>query len=276
MDYRKDMERCLAALQNEPQQSVCAKELAQKAGYSYFHFCHVFKSIYGVSVGAFLRERRLFDAAQQLRKGASVTAAAFSNGFDTVSGFDKAFRRVFGVAPSVFQKQQEVDIMLIPTFQSKQAFFAAGYVLPAEEDVNPESSGAYWLGKDFSAVSAEDYARLCAPGYAEIGTWLQPENEDGTLCYFLGPEVRANTDVPAQMRLLEFPAADYAVFEVPKGETLEQLHENVSAVWRFIFREWFASGDYAFDTSARDFECYRGEDTLIFVPVVKKENTESK
>ena len=272
MDYREDLDRCLADLQKAPQQTVSARELAQRAGYSYFHFCHVFKSIFGVSVGAYLRERRLFDAARQLCAGESVTTVAFSGGFDTVSGFSKAFRRVFGVSPSAFQKQKEVTIMLVPSFQTKPAFFAAGYVLPAEDDVNPEVSGAYWLGKDFSSVSAEDYARLCAPGYAEIGTWLQPEDDAGTLCYFLGPEVRPDAEVPQQLRLLEFPAATYAIFTVPKGKTLQELHENVSAVWRFIFRDWFASSEFIFDDAARDFECYRGEETLIYVPVVKKEN----
>ena len=270
MHYREDVERCLAYVRQHPQEEITAQTLARLVGYSYFHFCHVFKSIVGVSAGAFLREQRLFGAAQQLEQGKSVTAVAFSHGFDTVSGFSKAFRQLFGVAPSVFQKQQKGEsVMIVPRFETKAAFYAAGYVLPAEENVDPQSSGAYWLGKDFSAVSAEDYAKLCAPDYAEIGTWLLPEGSSGTLCYFLGPEVRKDAAVPQQLRLLTFPAATYAVFPVPKGETMQQLHENVGEVWRFIFKDWFEHSGCVFDESARDFERYHGDETEIYVPVIK-------
>ena len=267
MDYRADMERCLAFARAQSGEALSAQTLAQHCGYSYFHFCHVFKSIYGVSAGAYLRQMRLFDAAQRLRDGCSVTETAFACGFESVSGFARAFRRRFGAAPSDFQKQQGGILMIVPKLETKDAFFAAGYVLPAEEELDPQSSGAYWLGKDFSAVSAEDYAKLCAPGYAEIGTWLLPEDESDKLCYFLGPEVAEDAALPARMRLLAFPAATYAVFPVPKGETPQQLHENVSAVWRFIFKDWFAQSGYVFDVSARDFERYCGEETDIYVPV---------
>ena len=159
--------------------------------------------------------------------------------------------------------------MIVPKFESRPTFFAAGYVLPAEETVDPQSSGAYWLGKDFSSVSAEDYAKLCAPDYSEIGTWLLPETGSDLLCYFLGPEVSENADLPKEMRLLKFPEADYAVVDVPKGSTGEELHENVNAVWRFIFKDWFEHSGYVFNKNARDFERYHGEDTQIYVPVLK-------
>ena len=270
MSYREDMDRVLAFVKDHAAEDLTAQTLADLCGYSYSHFCHVFKSICGVSVGVYLRHKRLFDALQLMQSGNSVTDAAFASGFETVSGFERAFRRLFGAAPSVYlKKKQGVFGMLEPRFEQREAFCAAGYLLPAEADIDPKSSGAYWLGKDFSAVSAEDYAKLCAPGYAEIGTWLLPEENSDTLCYFLGPEVAADADVPAAMRLLTFPAANYAVFTVPKAGTPQELSENVSAAWRYIFGEWFEQSGYAFDKNARDFERYHGEETCIYVPVIK-------
>ena len=76
MGYREDMERCLSYARVH--ENCSAQTLAQQCGYSYFHFCHVFKSIYGVSAGAYLRQMRLYDAAQKLSDGVRVTDTAFS------------------------------------------------------------------------------------------------------------------------------------------------------------------------------------------------------
>ena len=229
MSYREDMDRVLAFVKDHAAEDLTAQTLADLCGYSYSHFCHVFKSICGVSVGVYLRHKRLFDALLLMQNGNSVTDAAFASGFETVSGFERAFRRLFGEAPSVYlKKKQGVFGMLEPKFEQKKAFCAAGYLLR-----------------------------------------LLPEENSDTLCYFLGPEVAADADVPAAMRLLTFPQANYAVFTVPKADTPQALSENVSAAWRYIFGEWFEQSGYAFDKNARDYERYHGEETCIYVPVIK-------
>ena len=49
------------------------------------------------------------------------------------------------------------------------AFTAVGYVLKPESEIDIRENGAYWLGKDFSGVSKEAYAKLSAAGRGEVG-----------------------------------------------------------------------------------------------------------
>lgn len=142
-----------------------------------------------------------------------------------------------------------------------------------DHSVDIRENGAFWLGKDFSGVSLEDYQKLTYPGYAEVGMWMHPQ-ENGELFYFFGPIVQNTEIIPDGMKAVDVPAAEYAVFKVPAGKDVKELHENINSVWKYIFNEWFDSSEYSFDESKVDFEYYHGEDTLIYVPIMKNSKQE--
>ena len=270
MGYREDMERCRDYIAEHIQDEITPAGLAAQFGYSFYHFCHVFRSVNGVAVAEYLRERRLCRAAAELQKGSSVTEAALDCGFETVSGFTRAFTRKFKMAPSAYRKLKGARMIMKPEMKKLAAFTAVGYILKPESEIDVKENGAYWLGRDFSSVSKEDYARLCTPSYGEVGLWMHPEGKGAELYYFFGPTVPNKSFVPTGMEVLEIPEAEYAVFTVPKAATVEQLHENVKKTWKFIFNDWFDGSGYVFDHTKYDFEYYHGEDTFIYVPVVKK------
>ncbi|HSM04956.1 MAG TPA: trifunctional transcriptional activator/DNA repair protein Ada/methylated-DNA--[protein]-cysteine S-methyltransferase [Longimicrobiales bacterium] len=59
-----------------------------------------FKRSHGMTFHAYSRARRLGSALGSMQNGARVTRAAFGSGFDSLSGFNEAFRRYFGAAPT--------------------------------------------------------------------------------------------------------------------------------------------------------------------------------
>lgn len=59
-----------------------------------------FQKHYGLSVGEWLKERRMNDAYQQIQSGSSVKEAAFGLGYKQLSHFSRDFKRKYGVAPS--------------------------------------------------------------------------------------------------------------------------------------------------------------------------------
>ena len=271
MGYREDMEKCRAYIDEHLTEDVTPQALAGLFSYSYCHFCHVFRAVNGMAVGAYLRDRRLCRAASELLDGKSVTTAAMDCGFDTHSGFTRAFCRRFGMNPTEYRKAKGGRFKMTPEIKRLEAFTAVGYALaPPEGDMDILDNGAYWLGKDFRAVSKEDYAKLTYPGYAEIGAWMHPSDETGEFYYFLGPMTKDKRFIPDGMVALDVPAAEYAVFAVPKADSEVGLNENVKKTWKFIFNDWLDGSGYKFDHTAMDFEYYLGEDTFIYVPVVKK------
>ena len=267
MGYREDMARCRDYIAEHLQEELTPAELAEQFGYSFYHFCHVFRSVNGMAVAEYLRDRRLCAAARQLMLGSSVTETAMDSGFDTVSGFTRAFTRKFGIAPSVYKKLKGAKFVMKPEIKNFPAFTAVGYVLNPESEIDVRENGAYWLGKDFSGVSKEDYAKLSAAGRGEVGLWMHPEEMSDELYYFFGPVVESKSFAPAGMETLDIPEAEYAVFRVAKGADASALHENVKKTWRFIFNDWFDNSGYVFDHTKFDFEYYLGEETYIYVSI---------
>lgn len=74
--------------------------MAAGAHLSPFHFQRTVRSAAGESPTAIRRRVLLERAAWQLRRGTSVTDAAFGAEYASVDGFARAFRRAYGCAPS--------------------------------------------------------------------------------------------------------------------------------------------------------------------------------
>lgn len=81
---------------------LSAQELADSAGFSLYHYYHVFEAVTGMSVGRYITHRRLLHAAWSMSRGQDATAAALEYGFDTHAGFYKAFRKEFGCSPTQY------------------------------------------------------------------------------------------------------------------------------------------------------------------------------
>lgn len=261
------IQHCLSYMEEHLDEDLSVAEIAAHLGYSLYYFCRMFKSIMGQSPGAWLRQRRLSQAAERLLQGQNITQTALDSGYDTPSGFNKAFRRRFGLTPSKFI--QKGGFIMEPKFTTIDTFSAIGYCLKPDPSlrVDPLEDGAYWLGQDFSSVSREEYASLTYPGYAEICCWLHPDALSGELYYFCGPTVKSKAQIPKGMVAIDIPGGEYAVFPVPPAADLSQLAEEVRHTWKYIFGQWLPASSCSFNEQGIDFECYQGDKVFICLPI---------
>jgi AraC-like DNA-binding protein len=74
--------------------------MAQRVGLSVAHFSREFKRAMGSTPWAYVMERRLQLAHEQLRKGSAVSSVAHDCGFADQSHLSRAIRTRYGVAPS--------------------------------------------------------------------------------------------------------------------------------------------------------------------------------
>jgi len=81
---------------------LALQDLARVAGYSPFHFHRLFSEVEGMTPRQFIERERLRQARVLLRKGSSVTSAAFDSGFSSCSHFNRAFKKYYGVAPTTW------------------------------------------------------------------------------------------------------------------------------------------------------------------------------
>lgn len=105
MNYLSILQDSIDYIEEHLTDRLTAAELADRAGFSLYHYYRLFQSATGMPVMQYILRRRLLHAIYRIRGGCSKTDAAFGFGFDTYAGFYKAFRREFGCTPSAFLQQ---------------------------------------------------------------------------------------------------------------------------------------------------------------------------
>lgn len=84
------------------QEPIMVDELAQLVHMSKYHFLRKFKDLTGVTVHAFIVNKRLIRAVEGLRNGKSITQVYQESGFSDYSSFLRNFKRTFGVSPGKY------------------------------------------------------------------------------------------------------------------------------------------------------------------------------
>ncbi|MCL2671270.1 MAG: AraC family transcriptional regulator [Clostridiales bacterium] len=222
---------------------ITASGLARAAGYSQYHAARIFRQHYGQTPFAYIRERRLTDAALALRHSdARVLDIALDFVFDSHEGFTRAFSNAFGIAPKPFAATATPRDWIVPyRFLDRRQ--------KNREEQNMEEKTAIIFTQIVErparklllkrAAAAEDYFGYCEEfGCVDDGTgnsvpwervshikealgepvgmWL-PENlrPEGTGVYAQGVEVPADYagEVPEGFELVELPPCKLLVFQ---------------------------------------------------------------
>jgi AraC family transcriptional regulator, regulatory protein of adaptative response / methylated-DNA-[protein]-cysteine methyltransferase len=104
----------LEAIEAEPGRRWSDEEIRSR-GLSPERVRRWFKSHHGMTFQAYHRARRLGSALGHVQDGSSVGRAAFEAGYDSLSGFQEAFRLYFGAAPRELEGATVVRVDRIPT-----------------------------------------------------------------------------------------------------------------------------------------------------------------
>ena len=269
--------------------------LAGEAGYSTYHFCRVFQRYVGYSVMEYVRRRRLAFAAAELSSGRKLIDVALEFGFETHSGFSKAFKRSYGVPPEIYRshasavkpplpdilrmKNYDVGgIVMEPKFVTRGEIKLAGYFIRTK-NAEGESSKAipdFWTAYISDGRAAKLHGADFIKNSDEYGACF-PENEaTGEFIYVIGSEVKDGASVPPEFYTCVLPPATYAAFATPPASGAE-FSKNIQGTWNYIINDWFPSSGYEYADGCVDFELYPAKETgkeesvcEINIPVVKK------
>jgi AraC-like DNA-binding protein/quercetin dioxygenase-like cupin family protein len=103
--YRR-LERARGFLHDHDHRGVTLGEMALVAGLSQFHLARYFKAAFGQAPITYHRDLRLARAAEMLRGGHSVAAAAEAIGYSDQVALSHAFRRRYGAPPQSWIQQR--------------------------------------------------------------------------------------------------------------------------------------------------------------------------
>ena len=265
-DTIKACKRYIDAHIREPLDLV---SLAKRYSYSYNAFRQAFKEVANTTPHQYIRLRRIQLAAQYLREGCSVTEAADLVGFETLAGFYKAFLDITGTSPQEYLSSRGTARMPQPRRVERSDFFIVGYVLTMVDDMRPEERGAYWIVKEFPAVSGEDWAKI-GGGADMAAAWTGAADEAH---YVMGPPVEKVRFVPEGTEALPIPGGLFLEFPVPGPSDSFVLYESVRVTWYFARQQWLPSSPYEEDTARIAFEYYSENGNSLYIPVKEKPGT---
>jgi AraC family transcriptional regulator len=101
MGWVESLQKAIDYMENHLLDDISIESIAKQANVSEFHFQRIFSVLTDITVGEYLRRRRLTLAAQELSTTDSkVIEVALKYGYDTPESFSKAFRRQHGITPS--------------------------------------------------------------------------------------------------------------------------------------------------------------------------------
>lgn len=98
MNHRKTMNNSIDFIEKHLNEKLTAEEIAANAGYSVYYFSRLFKEYTGKSVMTFVRDRRMELAREQFDES-RVCDVAERFGYESTSGFSRAYKRCFGECP---------------------------------------------------------------------------------------------------------------------------------------------------------------------------------
>jgi AraC family transcriptional regulator len=101
----KWLSRVRSRIDDTYREKLCLSDLAGEAGVHSVHLARTFRECYGVTVGQYLRGRRIEAAARALRRSdTSLVNIALDAGFTSQAHFCTAFRRMMGCTPSQYRR----------------------------------------------------------------------------------------------------------------------------------------------------------------------------
>ncbi|MDW2601531.1 helix-turn-helix domain-containing protein [Enterobacter hormaechei] len=101
----------LEQIEKHLEENIEIESLAAMTGYSRRRLQDFFKQKCGVSIGKYIRQRRLCRSATLLKlTSESVTDIALRLGFDSVQSYSREFKKMFGVSPKSYRQEKFWDL----------------------------------------------------------------------------------------------------------------------------------------------------------------------
>jgi len=233
-------------------------ELERITGTSVYHFRRMFSFLSGMTLGEYVRNRRLSNATfDLLHEGMSVTETAFKYGYESVDGFSRAFREWSGINPSEVKKKNMLKAFPKLSFQltiqgginmdyrieKKEAYKIVGVKKRVPIQFEGENQEIIKLAKSITPEQRKklhSYANM-EPNQVVNASYNLEEGcmeEKGSLDHMIGFLTTKELDFDG-FEVVEVPALTWAIFS-SKGEFPKIMQET----WAKIASEWLPASDY--------------------------------
>lgn len=293
MDWITGIQRAVDYVEAHITEPVDYEKAAEQAYSSSFHFQRVFSILCGVTLGDYIRMRRLSLAGNELSAGGvKVIDTALKYGYDTPESFSRAFTRFHGISPS--QAKQAGAVLKSFSPLTVQLILNGGKTM----DYRIENKGPFQLickkwkqASNQTELSVAEISRFwqecTADGSIEamckyissdniftgciVGASFGKDAINAEYPYAIGAHYNGMLITDEGLVVEEIPAHTYVVFPCAG-----KMPEAIQNIYQRICGEFFPASEYQ-PCGGTDFEAYPSDDVTnpnysceIWVAVEKK------
>lgn len=250
MNYINEMKKAIDYIENNLDKDINFEKVSKEVGMSSFYFHRIFTAIIGISPTAYIRNRRLTVAAQEISKNnENILDIALKYGFESHEAFSRAFKNFHGVVPKMAKtdgnefknfSKANLDIevnannILSYRIESKDIIKISAFFRKFNIE-NKDEIPKYWKelkeSRTLEKISnnyKKDLLGIC------IGT-----QSDFEYKYGIGIEQTEDTETNIEMETIEIPKSIWVVFKC-KGQDEKDINE----LWTRIYKEFFITSSY--------------------------------
>ena len=296
MEWLTSIRAAIDYMEKHLTEPVTALDVAGQVYLSPFFLQRGFSMMTGYGIGEYLRNRRLYQAAVDLKDtDDKIIDIALRYGYDTPESFAKAFSRFHGATPSqvrggadvnvflplkinlTIQGGSQMDYKIAPMFPFKLIGFQREFSMENSYQEIPkfwdEICRKYANNVYAGNAPANPYEQALMDNcIGEYGVCI--DDIGGGMFRYMIAGKYAGGEVPDGMTVYEFPRGEWAIFNCvgPNPETLQSMNTC-------IFREWLPGNpeyELCGNATVEWYDCLNGEmhdpdyHSAIWVPVKKK------
>ncbi|MBI9102282.1 MAG: AraC family transcriptional regulator [Spirochaetales bacterium] len=288
MNNRQIIYESLKIIEDNLKSEISVQEISDKLGFSVYYFIRLFKGVTGFSPKAYLLKRKITEAAIELMNGnKKIIDTAFDFGFGSPETFSRAFQKQFGFNPGQLKTGEMItsENFLRPLTAEKLEYVRSlpekdpelidfgplhliGMPLYFNQDM-PEDLSVPW--KAFANNTESIIDRVKPEKYYQVQYWF-PNQDYGSIFFFLAIEVEAFKNIPIQFTAKTLPAQKYLRF-YHRG-----FSNKVGLTYEYIYNTYLPETEYKlphlfnFEYYPPDHKGPYNEDSLseIYIPVTLK------
>ena len=250
------------------------EEIAGKAALSPFYYQRIFGALCGMTVGDYIRARRMTLAAQELiGKDRRVIDVAVKYGYDSPDSFAKAFQKFHGITPSGAKEPgaslksfaplhikitMEGGTMLDYRIVEKAPFTVVGVKRPFNSDTSYQEIPKFW---DEWLAQGEK-----RPVMGTFGVCIDMKGKD--FDYWIADLYFPWEDVPDGCETRVIPGGSWAQFPCTM-KTLQDTNTRIWSEWLPALHGYSLAGEYNIEVYLPPEEGSDDMKVYIWVPLKK-------
>lgn len=282
MDWIERLNRSLDYIEENLDKEISIQKASEIACCSVYHYQRLFSFIANISLGEYIRRRRLTLAAYDLQNNDNtVITVGLKYGYNSPTAFTRAFANMHGITPSEAKKQRvllksyprisfQISIKgegaLTYRIEEKDAMRLVGIKETVLNDgvYNFQRIPQIWVEAHQSGAVQKIFELSNRNPCGMMGAIAN--YTENTLDYYIAASL--DEDLPEGMTELIVEKSMWAVFPCIGRHTIQPI-------WKRIYGEWFPLSGFE-HTGGAEIEWYSEEDpsaedylTEIWIPVKK-------